>query len=236
MANPFLIKTANGVSRNGEDSRAKSLDEPMPTVCGNRGDMALIEPHLLPQQSDGRLRPVSEPAPTVSTAGAIALVEPFLVSFYGTGQAHDIDSPTPTVTCKDRFGLVRPVVEIDGNRYLLDIRFRMLQPHELALAQGFPVGYQFSGTKTDQVKQIGNAVPRRLARAIVAAVLSQNSDVAALVDAEEAMNMERGTAMNELCSFCGRPATKYHIPLPIKDKVFPKVPICGEKCTGKKRK
>lgn len=194
MANPFLIKTANGVSRNGEDSRAKSLDEPMPTVCGNRGDMALIEPHLLPQQSDGRLRPVSEPAPTVSTAGAIALVEPFLVSFYGTGQAHDIDSPTPTVTCKDRFGLVRPVVEIDGNRYLLDIRFRMLQPHELALAQGFPVGYQFSGTKTDQVKQIGNAVPRRLARAIVAAVLSQNSDVSALVDAEEVRDIERGAA------------------------------------------
>jgi hypothetical protein len=54
------------------------------------------------------------------------------------------------------------------------------------------VGYQFSGTKTDQVKQIGNAVPRRLARAIVAAVLSQNSDVSALVDAEEARDIERG--------------------------------------------
>jgi DNA (cytosine-5)-methyltransferase 1 len=193
IAEPFLVKTANGAS-GSDESRIKSLDQPMPTVCGNRGDVALIEPHLLPQQSDGRLRPVSEPAPTVATSGAIALVEPFLVSFYGNGQPHDIDSPAPTVTCKDRFGLVRPVVEIDGNRYLLDIRFRMLQPHELALAQGFPKGYQFTGTKTDQVKQIGNAVPRRLARAIVAAVLSQNSNVAALVDAEEAMNMERGVA------------------------------------------
>jgi DNA (cytosine-5)-methyltransferase 1 len=83
---------------------------------------------------------------------------------------------------------------IDGQQYQLDIRFRMLQPHELALAQGFPKGYQFTGTKTDQVKQIGNAVPRRLARALVAAVLSQNSDVSALVDAEEAKDMERGAA------------------------------------------
>lgn len=190
MAEPFLIKTANGSNGGSEGSRVKALHEPMPTVCGNRGDVALIEPHLLPQQSDGRLRPVSEPSPTVSTAGAIALVEPYLVSFYGNGQPHAIDDPTPTVTCKDRFGLVRPVVEIDGSRYYLDIRFRMLQPHELALAQGFPKGYQFTGTKTDQVKQIGNAVPRRLARAIVAAVLSQNSDVSALVDAEEARDLE----------------------------------------------
>lgn len=194
MVSPFLIKTANG-SNGNDDSRVKSLDQPMPTVCGNRGDVALIEPHLLPQQSDGRLRPISEPAPTVATAGAIALVEPFLVSFYGNGQPHNIDDPAPTVTCKDRFGLVRPVVEIEGSRYLLDIRFRMLQPHELALAQGFPKEYLFTGTKTDQVKQIGNAVPRRLARAIVGAVLSQNPDVSALVDAEEGRKkMERGAA------------------------------------------
>ncbi|MBB5351375.1 DNA (cytosine-5)-methyltransferase 1 [Haloferula luteola] len=185
LVEPFLIKTANGMSRAGEASRVKSLNDPTPTICGERGDLALIEPHLLPQQSDGRLRPISEPAPTVATSGAIALVEPFLVSFYGNGQPHDIDQPAPTVTCKDRFGLVRPVIDIDGNRYLLDIRFRMLQPHELAAAQGFPSHYQFTGTKTDQVKQIGNAVPRRLARALVAAVVGQREDVSHLVDAEE---------------------------------------------------
>jgi len=194
LIEPFLVKTANGESRAGEGSRAKSLAEPMPTICGNRGDMALIEPSLLPQQSDGRLRPVSEPVPTVATSGAIALIEPFLVSYYGTGGAKSLDLPMDTVTCKDRLGLVRPVIEIEGNRYLLDIRFRMLQPHELAVAQGFPKGYKFSGTKTDQVKQIGNSVPRRLARAIVAAVVSQNPDVSALVDAEEASMLERGAA------------------------------------------
>ena len=137
--------------------------------------MAVCEPSLLPQQSKGRLRPVSEPCPTVATDGAIALVEPFLVSYYGTGGATSVDSPLDTVTTKDRHALVRPVIEVSGRRYLLDIRFRMLQPHELAAAQGFPKGYQFSGNKTEQVKQIGNAVPRYLSRALVSAVLSQSS-------------------------------------------------------------
>jgi DNA (cytosine-5)-methyltransferase 1 len=52
-----------------------------------------------------------------------------------------------------------------------------MKPHELAGAQGFPVGYKFSGTKTDSIKQIGNAVPRNLARAIVLAALNQSSDI-----------------------------------------------------------
>ena len=88
----------------------------------------------------------------------------------------------------------RLVVEVDGNRYLLDIRFRMLQPHELALAQGFPASYRFTGNKTEQVKQIGNAVPRRLARALVAAAISQNEDVSALVEAEEALSLKISAA------------------------------------------
>jgi DNA (cytosine-5)-methyltransferase 1 len=94
--------------------------------------------------------------------------------------------PLNTVTTKDRHALVRPVVVIAGERYLLDIRFRMLQPHELAAAQGFRRGYKFTGNKSEQVKQIGNAVPRRLARSICLAVLSQNSNIADLLTAEEA--------------------------------------------------
>lgn len=189
LAEPFLVQVAHGAS-GGDESRVRSLEAPMPTVCGNRGDMALVEPCLLGQQQGAALRPVSEPAPTVATAGAIALVEPFLVSYYGTAKAQSADDPLDTVTTKDRHALVRPVVEIDGARYVLDIRFRMLQPHELALAQGFRRGYKFTGNKTDQVKQIGNAVPRRLARALVAAIVSQNADVSALVDAEEGAGSE----------------------------------------------
>ncbi len=48
----------------------------------------------------------------------------------------------------------------------LDIRFRMLQPHELAAAMGFPAHYHFTGNREAQVKQIGNAVPVRTAAAL----------------------------------------------------------------------
>ena len=95
-----------------------------------------------------------------------------------------MDDPLATVTTKGRHALIRPQVIYNGTRYELDIRFRMLNPRELASAQGFREDYVFTGTKTDQVKQIGNAVPRRLARAIVAAVLSQSSDVSFIADGE----------------------------------------------------
>jgi DNA (cytosine-5)-methyltransferase 1 len=121
--------------------------------------------YLLPQQSDGRLRPVSEPAPTVAAAGSIALV----IEYYGNGVARPVTEPIPTVTCKDRFGLIEAV---NGR-----VAFRMLQPHELAGAQGFPADYKFTGTKTEQVRQIGNAVPCGFARALVLAQLTQNSNV-----------------------------------------------------------
>jgi DNA (cytosine-5)-methyltransferase 1 len=174
LAEPFLVQVAH----EGAGNRTRSVDAPLPTVCGNRGEWALCEAaSLLPQQQGGVLRSVDEPAPTVATDGAIGLVEPYLVEYYGTGGAESIDAPLNTVPTKPRHALVRPQIVINGERYLLDIRFRMLQPHELALAQGFRPDYKFAGNKSEQVKQIGNAVPRRLARAIVTSALTQSSDV-----------------------------------------------------------
>lgn len=184
VVNPYLVEM-RGTSNRQINSTAKSVNSPMGTVTAGGIHQALIEPALLPQQSAGALRPVSQPAPTVSTAGAVALVEPFLIEYYGNGSAESIDTPLNTVTTKERHALVRPTVTISGERYLLDIRFRMLQPHELAAAQGFRSDYRFTGTKTEQVKQIGNAVPRRLARALALAAISQQSDVASLLESKE---------------------------------------------------
>ncbi len=138
--------------------------QPLPTVTTARGG-AFGLAYLLPQQSGGSLRPVAEPAPTVSTSGAIGLV----IEYYGNGVAHPVSRPLPTVTCNDRFALVQ---ERGGELF-----FRMLQPHELAAAQGFPNSYQFTGTKTEQVRQIGNAVPCGFARALVLAQLTQSPDI-----------------------------------------------------------
>mgnify|MGYP002785888538 FL=1 len=154
---PFVVAMEHG-------GRSVPATAPLPTVtCARGGAMGVA--YLLPQQSCGRLRPVTEPVPTVATSGAIALV----VEYYANGQARPVSEPLPTVTCNDRFGLV----QFDGSK----IGFRMLKPHELAAAQGFPRDYQFTGNKTEQVRQIGNAVPCGLARALVTAVLSQESDI-----------------------------------------------------------
>jgi DNA (cytosine-5)-methyltransferase 1 len=158
----------------------RRVSSPVSTVTTD-GAIGLVQPFIMAIDHTGSashpIQSIDDPISTVTTEARHAVVEPFLVKFYGTGIADSVEKPLDTVTSKDRFGLVRSTVMISGNKYLLDILFRMLQPHELAAAQGFPKGYRFTGNKSDQVKQIGNAVPCGLARAIVAAVLTQNSDV-----------------------------------------------------------
>lgn len=47
------------------------------------------------------------------------------------------------------------------------------QPKELAAAMSFPKNYRFAGTKTDVVRQIGNAVPVETSRAHSAAMIKE---------------------------------------------------------------
>ena len=82
-------------------------------------------------------------------------------------------NPLDTITVRDRFGLVT----IKGENYqIIDIGMRMLEPHELFAAMGFPEDYQIShdsnGKKLSKAKQVarcGNAVCPPLAQALVAA-------------------------------------------------------------------
>jgi DNA (cytosine-5)-methyltransferase 1 len=112
----------------------------------------------------------------LTSADSWALVDPFLVEYYGTGSASSVDDPLKTQTGRDRFGLVQSMVfESNGKRYLLDIRFRMLQPHELAGAMSFSKDYKFVGTRKQVVKQIGNAVPTELAKALCVASMQRGA-------------------------------------------------------------
>ena len=159
---------------NGGENRNHGVDAPIPVIdCGNR--YGVIKPLFIPQQSCGTVKPTDLPLPTVATSGAIGLVSPFLVKYYGneTG-AESINAPLDTITTKDRFGLVqgRILTLPDGRQYQLDITHRMLTASELARATSFPEGYIFCGGDTDAKKQIGNAVPPRLAEAIYSAILA----------------------------------------------------------------
>lgn len=150
----------------------KSVDEPIPPLC-TADHIALVEPFVVELSGTGAdnlprsARSVDEPLGTIRAGGTHhAVIEPYLTQYYGSGSgliARSVQVPLPPVTTKERFALVEPIV-IDGKT--LDIRFRMLKPHELSAAMGFPTDYQFTGTKTEHVKQIGNAVSVRTARAL----------------------------------------------------------------------
>ena len=169
-AEPFLIHL-RGTTDSQLHGSSLSIDRPLPTITAGGGHLGLIEPFVMAMghQSSIRNRPVSLPLSTVVTKAEHCLIEPFLIQYYGNGDARSISHPLDTVTCKDRFAL------IDGNPYSLDIRFRMLQPKELAAAQGFPSDYRFTGNKSDQVKQIGNAVPVNTAKALCQTLLRDAS-------------------------------------------------------------
>lgn len=169
LVEPFIVPQFS-------EGAPKSVDEPLGTITSTSRGIGLVEPFIMPVnhgKNDHRSYSIDDPMPTVTSVDAWALVHPFLVEYYGTGSASSIDDPLKTQTGRDRFGLVQPMVfEHNGKRYLLDIRFRMLQPHELAGAMSFPKNYKFHGNREQVVKQIGNAVPVNLAAALCRSALS----------------------------------------------------------------
>lgn len=100
------------------------------------------------------------------------------MKYYGNEKGGaGLTDPLGTVTTNDRFGLVT----VDGADYqIVDIGMRMLQPHELYAAQGFPSWYvidrDYHGNKYAKDKQVarcGNAVPPPFAEALVRANLPE---------------------------------------------------------------
>jgi DNA (cytosine-5)-methyltransferase 1 len=159
-AEPFLI-----ILRGTGNSR--SLKEPLPTVTCSGAHYGLIEPFIARyfggQGLERRVHSIGKPLPVVDTSNRYGLVEPFILpneGFYRGNKARSINEPLPTITASRGCGAL---IEA-GGEVALDIRFRMLQPHELAAAQGFPQDYKFCGNKTEITKQIGNAVPVNTSR------------------------------------------------------------------------
>jgi DNA (cytosine-5)-methyltransferase 1 len=159
----------------GSGQTAQAVSEPVPAVT-TKARFGLVVP-LSNSSSVGVPRETDEPIRTVTTAkgGDQALAIPFLVPNFGeragqVSRTHAVDSPLPTVTATGHLQLAQPVV--DGIR--IDIRYRMLHWRELARAMSFDDEgeiYDFAGNATEITKQIGNAVPGRLAKALVYALM-----------------------------------------------------------------
>ncbi|HCR4011224.1 DNA cytosine methyltransferase [Citrobacter werkmanii] len=141
---------------------------------------AAITSHLVKLRGtcrDGQ--PTSEPMPTV-TAGGLHVGEvktTLAVDEYDEHRAQQTLEFLRKYCGEDCDGLVT----VDGITYrIVDIGMRMLQPHELYRAQGFPEWYiidqDYRGKKYAKDKQVarcGNAVPPPFAEALVRANLPE---------------------------------------------------------------
>jgi DNA (cytosine-5)-methyltransferase 1 len=145
------------------EARGQTLDRPLLTLdTSNR--YALVTSHLVHHSATPRGNHTDE-------------VRAFLMTYYGTGIGQGLDEPLHTVVTKDRFGLVT----VHGRDYqIVDIGMRMLEPHELFAAQGFPSNYIIDRDadgkaypKSAQVARCGNSVPPPFAEALVRANLPE---------------------------------------------------------------
>ena len=172
LIEPFITTMNYTGSREHDERYSRSPGEPLPTITSQGNRFGLVEPFILPHRKFDRMDvdSLDRPIRTIdaTNGGQHALCEPFFTPFYANGDADSIDDPLRTVTTRDRHGLCQPGV---GG---LDILFRMLQPHELSAAMGFPVGYRITGNRSEQVRQIGNAVEVNVARELCRAMLEAN--------------------------------------------------------------
>lgn len=192
---PFIVKDCAklliqmGYGDN-EGRRVLDLNKPLGTVTSGGNKFALVSAFLAKHYSGVVGTCVSNPVGTITTVDHHSLVtvgmtgvptdrteevRAFLINYYGTGMSSAVNEPLNTCTGHVHSGLV--AVRIGGKEYAIaDIGLRMLQPHELYAAQGFPSGYVFdqSGSgeplsKEAQIRMCGNSVCPPVAAALVKA-------------------------------------------------------------------
>jgi DNA (cytosine-5)-methyltransferase 1 len=200
---PTLVQSGYG-EREGQTPRALDLGSPLGTVVAGSQKHRLVAAFLTKHYGSPpeRFRAVGSelhaPVSTITVRDHHAVTAAFLTKFYGTSTGADVRAPLPTVTAGggrggghlaevrvllERFSPSQrqlseaATVRLDGVEYVIaDIGARMLQPHELFAAQGFPSDYiiapELDGapiTKTAQISLCGNSVCPQVACAIVAA-------------------------------------------------------------------
>lgn len=168
-----------GVGGRAGQSRPRDVSEPLQTLT-TKADATIVSSHLVKLRGtcrDGQR--ADEPMPTITAGGQhVGEVKTTLaVEDYDEERAQQVQAFLREYCGEDSTGLV----DIDGVTFrIVDIGMRMLQPHELYRAQGFPEWYiidrDYRGVKYSKDKQVarcGNAVPPPFAEALVRANLPE---------------------------------------------------------------
>lgn len=203
LAAATLVQTGYG-ERQGQEPRSLDLDMPLGTVVAGGVKHAVAAASLVKFRGASDGGAITDPLPTITSGAgaarpagaphALGLIEcrlsldheagalrvaAFLINYYGNGQALDPRDPLDTITTRDRLALV--TVHVRGVPYVIvDIGLRMLKPHELFAAQGFPRDYIIDRTSDGRavsvsrsVAMVGNSVSPPPLRAIAEANLDR---------------------------------------------------------------
>lgn len=176
---------SNGNYDPGVDSKQISLDATFPTVTGQdriqlvTADKESIFQFLVKQWSgDENVQSMDNPMHTITGSGAASMLSvQFLTKYRGENNTEDLEDPIGTISSS---GMHHALCTVENDRLnvITDIKMRFLKVGELKRLQGFPEGYILHGSLRHQKKQIGNAVPRHLARAIIGAIKKCNEPLA----------------------------------------------------------
>ncbi|MET8404485.1 DNA cytosine methyltransferase [Streptomyces sp900116325] len=168
---PFIAELRGG------GSIARSVADALATVTASGNHHGLVTPELpamIMRNNSSRkgpggehCTPATEPLRTLTTAGHQSLItwQDILVPYYSNGTARTVAEPIGALSTRDRYALVRGDVDIN------DVRFRMLEPHEIGRAMSFADDYIVLGSKRDKVRQYGNAVTPNAAEIILCALV-----------------------------------------------------------------
>lgn len=193
-----FLEQANGGGPNGNPAPARSCRQPVSAITASGSQQRLVTAHLATFRNNTHGQSADEPLGTVcastvhhglvectlspdAEAGAMR-VAAFLINYYGNGTALDLLEPIDTITTRDRMALV--TVTIRGTPYVVvDIGLRMLKPHELFRAQGFPRDYIIDRTADGRpltvsasVRMVGNSVSPPPLRALAEANLDRAAE------------------------------------------------------------
>ena len=139
---------------------ASIIRQPFPTQTGYDSTGLVVPPFLIDHVAEYRPRSLTSPLSTIVAGGNHqSLITPpaqsWLMTYYNHGQLLSTLEAAPTVTTLERHALVTGV---SVNPLVEECGFRMLTTTEIQAAMAFPAEYVLTGTRREQVKQLGNAV------------------------------------------------------------------------------
>lgn len=177
-------------TNNPSQEKPASTDEPAPTVGGKGNQMFRVigggRNDSVPHRSPRTYRDLTDEPCTTIPASQIGNAGPWVQPQKWAKASHPelLDKPSAAVSAteykgtngKESTGWTAQGGPARASDTLwLTTGRRRLTVEECAILQDFPAGHPFHGTKTSQYRQVGNAVPPKLAEAVGRAIIGSKS-------------------------------------------------------------